>query len=238
MMKRAFHFFFVVACFSFATADGIAQNITAEFLLLQNRYASLKNYSVSMNYKAYKGHTSTEVADVQSGIYELFNQKMRFVMGDIEVVQNGTYTIQIDKKFQEMDISETPTGWAPPVFGNFSRLDTILQKHNAVSFKQEASGARLLTFNLKKSGEEYEKIEIKYQSSGDITSITLFYRGNSDAYGVEEVYKPRVEIQYLNQNFRPAFTDEHFSEKKYFLLQNGKKMPNNLFKNYKIFDQP
>jgi outer membrane lipoprotein-sorting protein len=228
----------LICCFSLATVQKTgAQNVTNEFLLLQKRYANLDNYSVSMNYKAYKGHTSSEVADVQAGKFEIFRQKMKFVMGDIEVLRNGNYTVQIDKQFQEMDISRTPTGWTPPVFGNFSRMDSILKKHNAVSFREESDGIRLLVFNLKNSGEEYEKIEIRYLPSGHITSITLFYRGVSDAYGVQGDYKPRVEIQYKEQNFSPGLTDEYFSEKKYFLVQDGKTIPNSTFKNYKIFDQ-
>lgn len=223
---------------AFVLSNCSAQNISAEFMLLQNRYNNIKRFSVQMTYKAYKGHQSFEMADMQQGKFEMDDRYLRFEMGGIEVVQTGKYVIHIDRNLQEMEVMKTAAKWEPPVFGSFMRLDSLLRKHNAVSFKLEPSGLRLLTFDLKRSGEEYEKIEIRYLPGGEISSIILFYRSVSDSYGVEGAYKPRVEISYRSENFNPVFPENYFSEKKYFMFSGEKIIPAGLFKNYQIFNQP
>lgn len=214
-----------------------AQNVMTELMLLKNHYADMERYSVSMTYKAYNGHNSQTVVDMLTGKFESWGNKKRFVLGRSEIIQNGSYLIQLDHELQEMDVIPTKTpATGMPAFGDLEGLEKLVQKNNAVSFRQEAGGIRLLVFDLKKSGDEHEKIELRYLPSGNIVSVTLFYRASMKSYGRDDDYKPRVEIQYRDHNFATVYEAEHFSEKKFFLIQNDAVIPQPAYKNYKIFD--
>lgn len=215
-----------------------AQNPYGELNLLRKKYVGMEKYSASLTYTAYKGHKSTEVADRQRGRFEMSGANQRFVLGEIEFVRTPKYDIRIDHSFKEMEVFPLKSENEGGPESNFLRLDSILRKNDAVSLKKETSGSNVLVFDFTKGGHEYERIEIRYTQDRQITSVVLFYRGLSDAYGVEGSYKPRVEVKYGDQNFNPSFSPENFSGHKYISGKDGSFVPSSLFGNYKIITQP
>lgn len=213
-----------------------AQDSFAELNLLRNRYADLKNYSSQLVFKAYKGHTSTELVDQQTGQCEVSGDRFRLVMGPSTMLKNERYCLNVNDRFREIEVLDATKHAVEMPYGNFNRIDSILRKNKALSVTPQTDGTRLLIVDLKNSGDEYEKITVRYKPLGELVSIAFFYRGKASLYGIEDNYKARVEIEYRAQNFNAVFTADHFSEKKYVVVNDGQITPQPAYKNYEIFD--
>lgn len=214
-----------------------AQDSFAELERLRARYANLQNYSTQLVFKAYKGHTSTEIVDQQMGLCEISGNRFRLVMGQATLLKNETYCLSVDDRFREIEVFDATKHLMEAPYGNFSRIDSILRENKALNVQPLADGNRILSVNLKNSGDEYEKIAVKYRPGGELVSITFFYRGKASLYGIDGGdYKTRVEIEYRSQNFHPVFPADHFSEKKYVSIGQQKISPQPAYKNYQIFD--
>jgi|GEM_PF-6752659 len=230
---------YILFLFMFITcsSSGWSQDPYAELDRVKSTYTSLKNYSMQLTIKAYKGHTSTEVADVMSGKYEVSGNRFRLTMGGTTTLKNETYLLSIDDKFHEIDVASAKKDEAVQAeFMDFKKMETTLRKHQALSIKTDPDGNKELTFDMTKSGDEYEKIIIKYRPSGELVSVILFYRSPVEAYGISEKYKARMEITYTSQNLNAVFPENYFSEKKYIQVTGQEILPQAAYKNYKIFD--
>jgi hypothetical protein len=213
------------------------QDAYAELDKVKLRYTSLKNYSIQLGIKAYKGHTSSEVADIITGKYEVSGTSFKLTLGSATTLRNENYLLGIDDKFHEIDVASVKKQEADQAgFVDFKKMEASIRKHNALSVKKGTDGNSVLTFDLAKSGDEYEKIIITYQPSGELVSVILFYRSPVEAYGMGGKYKARMEITYTSQNLNAVFPENHFSEKKYIRVTDREILPQPAYKNYKIFN--
>lgn len=213
-----------------------AQEPLAELNRLRERYTSLKSYSTQLVFKAYKGHTSTELVDMQTGRYDISGTRFRLAMGKTVTLRNERYCLNIDEAFREIDVMDARKQSSAPEYGNFRRIDSILTQNHALSLQTLPDGNRTLTVSLKNSGDEYEKFVIRYRPTGELLALIFFYRGKANLYGIEGEYQPRVEIEYKAQNFNAAYPEGYFSETRYVTIQGTDVLPQPAYKNYQIFD--
>lgn len=219
-----------------AHACAWAQDSFSELNLLRSRYADLRNYSSQLVFKAYKGHTSTEIIDQQTGLCEVSGSRFRLAMGPSTILKNDRYCINVNEQFHEIEVLDAAKHALENPYANFARIDSMLRKNKALGVIPQTDGTRLLTVDLTRSGDEYEKIAVRYKPSGELVSITFFYRGKVSLYGIDDDYKARVEIEYRAQNFNTVFAGDHFSERKYVVINDGRITPQTAYKNYEIFD--
>jgi hypothetical protein len=213
------------------------QDPYAELDKVKLRYTSLQSYSIQLTIKAYKGHVSSEIADIVHGKYEVSGSRFKLTLGSATTLRNEAYILNIDDKFHEIDVSSIKKQEASQTeFIDFKKMEATLRKHNALSLKLAADGNKVLAFDMSKSGDEYEKVIINYRPSGELLSVILFYRSPVDAYGMTEKYKARMEITYTSQNLNAVFPENYFSEKKYIRADDQQITPQPAYKNYKIFD--
>lgn len=228
--------FFLCILLSVAGGRLHAQDPFAELARVQSLYTSADNYSLQLKIKAYQGHQSTELADVISGSYEVSGKRFKLVLGPAVTLKNETYLLGIDERFKEIDVADAGRQESAAGFLDFRKMEAQLRKHRALSLKTEADGNRTLTFDMTRSGDEYEKVVIRYRPSGELLSVVFFYRAEAQAYGISGQYKARVEVEYTSQNFHPTFPENNFSEKKYIRVTGREIAPQPAYKNYKIFD--
>lgn len=222
----------------FSCIAAAAQDPFSELEKIRATYTSLDSYSLRLNIKAYKGHASMELVDVLDGAYEVSGERYRYRLGNTVILKNENYLISIDERYKEIDIVDSKKQTLSPAadFMDFKKMETVLKKHNALGVKEGSNGNKVLVFDLKKSGYEYEKIEIRYRPSGEITAMILYYRLPSEAYDIPGTYKMRMEITYDSQKLNATFSPDHFSEKKYVNITDKGIFPQPPYKNYQISD--
>lgn len=225
------HLFLI--CAAFAQTD---KRAWIELQKVRDHYAHLENYSVSLTYKVFKGHTSPEMMEIEQGRFETSPQGSRYVLGDLELIRNGKYFLSVDKANREMDVAPLTDQKTMPVFIDFGQMDSMMRKYDMVSQLPMLEGTYGLRFDFSKNlFAEFERIDIRYLPSGDLTKAVLYYRQTADMYGNEEVFKPRLEVDYLQHNYRAEFARDHFSEAKYFTMNDGKIDPKPNYRTYKIY---
>ena len=224
----------VCSLFSQAQTD-----IWAEIANMRKLYTSLSDYSAELNYKIYAGHTSQEVVETQSGEIQIFGTNCRTVLGDLEFVKNDDFIIQVNKEDQELNILKTSQESTTPLmpFSDFKTMDQALQKNKAVS-KKTSNGISIITFDMTSMASEFDKVTVHVANGSQLRKVILFYKSSIQEYDVPGDYKPRVEIDYVKQNFSAGFTKAFFSEKKYFSVVNGRIVTTNPFKDFTIFENP
>ena len=203
----------------------LAQNRTdvwAELQKVRDRYTRLDNYSVNLNYKVFKGHVSAELLENETGRFETGGSGSRYVLGDLELLRNDRYFVSIDRANKEMDIAPLTDQKSMPAFIDFTQMDSLMRKYDMVSQIPAKDGSRILRFDFSKNlFAEFERIDIQYLPSGDLLKAVLYYRQTADAYGSEEHFQPRLEVEYTQHNYKAVFAPDYFSEQKYFSTEDG-----------------
>jgi hypothetical protein len=198
-------------------------------------YDSKKHYAVRITHTSYRGHDVVTPYETREGYYRFDNGSYHSLLLGVHTIQNKKYRIVIDTVAKTMLVGD-------PVA---KRADEISEINYANSMKDVkrflscavAAGVRYrLEYNEKPM---YEAYETKFNTSGMMTEMTVFYRKQyainpNDANSPKA--KPKLKITWSDLNEKVVFATDEFSSEKYFTEVNKKLTPTSKYKGYRITD--
>lgn len=213
-----------------------AQTPANDFERVRQTYASLKGFSVNMEYIVFKGHEGTQAGTVQSGSFKTDMQtRYLFKVGDVTQLHNERYDIMVSDEDKAMAVEMAPAGKPLPLFG----VDTAGGAWNKAVKIGEGNGLRTWRIKFGNTNTEFEKMDVTVDTRTFLVkSISLYYRLKMGTYlnseDAEDDYLPKLTINYTRAVLNPVFAPEEFSEKKYIRVTDTGIVPAGGYQNYEL----
>jgi len=193
--------YFAIFCLLLNTyTNGFSQTnaISAVLLKIQQAYKEANVLTINYTTEMFKNYKTNIVFEKNEGSFCRQDNIYYSKFGIMESV-TGKYTLlKIDNEDQKIVISEKPQNYSFIDQFSFTTLMKVFNNQNEIKLSDKYS--KIIFQTPKKSGFEYEKIEITYDvETYFLHKIVMYYASEIDLNGDRKtLVKPRVEFNFID----------------------------------------
>jgi len=186
-------------------------------------YQTHQKYTVKMTYQYVNLNKSDKIIEEENAFFVTNNnQKYYKVENKIEIIDNGTVTIQINHIEKEMIVSKS-------LIASISKFDfdfDSLKLFSNISIKRQTKNTIVLLFSTKPITQlPYSSLELFIDKKNYMVRKQIFYylsRPNYlDKKKKNEMIKPRLTVKYSNYKFNIDYTHNNlFKNNTYYRQKN------------------
>ncbi|MBO9204513.1 MULTISPECIES: LolA family protein [Niastella] len=229
-----------------ATIPAVASDTTSvvkQFMQkVQQAYRSANYLSFHLVYRYANSDQPTNYIDTMSGEVALNKNQMRFLIEGVETITNDKYTIQVNNGEKLIYLSTPrsmqmtdPVAMLDSTLAHFDGIRTqVIRNKGIVTLDvvfPPGKSYKHVTMTVDEKTGYFQKISYDLYTERLVEKDQLMQNGKGGPYQTEG----RIEIVF-NQYRQGQFTDELFSEARYFTrLGQGKYAPTETYKDYQIF---
>ncbi len=210
---------------------------------VQQAYQKAGYLSFNVLYRYANNSQPGNYIDTMSGEVAMDKKRSRFVIDDVETVNNGTYSIRVMKEDKLIYLSAASS--ASVVMDPVHIMDSVLAHLQGVRMQiehgKEVSSLNIffppgqqykrISMTVNESTGYFQKVVYELYTEGLVTQDQMAQPGNTGQYQTEG----RVEVLFSNYK-RGQFNDSVFEEGLYFTrLGKGNYQPSEEYKDYQIF---
>jgi hypothetical protein len=209
----------------------------------QLAYRSAAYLSFNVLYRYANNNQPNNYIDTMSGEVAIDKNRSRFVIDNIETVNNDKYSIKVMEEEKLIYLSAASS--ASVVMDPVHIMDTVLAHLKGVQMKIERGKGdntlhivfppgqqyKSISMTINESTGYFQKVVYELYTEGLVAQDQMVQPGNTGQYQAEG----RVEVLFSNYR-RGQFDDSLFDESLYFIrLGKGNYQPSEKYKDYQIF---
>jgi hypothetical protein len=210
---------------------------------VQQAYEKAGYLSFNVLYRYANNNQPGNYIDTMSGEVAMDKNRSRFVIDDVETINNGTYAIRVMKEDKLIYLSAAssasvvmdPAHIMDSVLAHLQGVRMQIEPGNGVSslhiFFPPGQQYKRISMTIKESTGYFQKVVYELYTEGLVTQDQMAQPGNTGQYQAEG----RVEVLFSNYS-RGQFNDSLFDESLYFnRLGKGNYQPSEKYSDYQIF---
>ncbi|MFP9099830.1 LolA family protein [Flavobacterium sp. RHBU_24] len=196
------------------------------------KYSEPSQYEYTTAYRLYKTHTSQNVEEYHSGLYQKKSKaELYFKLQDIEFFYKGNTYVQLNHDTKSIIISTSSDKVIE------YDLSAITKDFTVASVKDNKTNWQLELHAKKNVSYPYSLIMLYVRKDYTIEREIFYYNTGIDFsqdYTRKDISRPRLEIVYSNILSLKKFKSFNLSD--FFVEKNRKKYPTESYKEYRIVD--
>lgn len=149
---------------------------------------------------------------------------------DLEVLRHDGYEVVVDHRMKYIFLEKK--GSPAFAFSEFVNLDTIL---NSATYARVSEKDGLGTCEIGLEGDEFDKVEIRYEVATKHLRSVRFHMTQQDIGG--KVYRPLMEISFSHTP-APSLKPADYTRGRYVELQDGIYRPRPRYAGYEVIPGP
>lgn len=214
-----------------------AQDAAADFAKVDEIVSNAQSVSMDLTYKFYPTRSSNVPDDIRRGVYYKEGNKFFSQLLDIELLQNDSILVAVDK-INKVALISAPQGL--PKTPSVVDLKNTLKSCSSINKNIEGANIK---YTLGFTGQNYEcdKLDVYIDKNTHFLSKIVFYfrpdlvnKFNKDA---KEPPREKMEIAFSSVKLSANIDNAVFSETKYLKVVNGTYQCNNQYKGYRLIDK-
>jgi hypothetical protein len=207
------------------TIDLCAQNLKKDAENMNVFYEKHKKISSKIEYTMYENYTTNEIYQKELGYMEKSGKNTYMKLGEVETINTDDYTLVVDNENKSVSLLPKKTGFMPSNGSITASIDSIKKFCSSYAFNKESNKLNSYTFIMQKYYPSYSKIKVFFNSSTFFSEKVILYCSEEDISkegSHAKMAKARLEVNYIETNLNPKFTESNCSYERY-LIKSGKK---------------
>ncbi|MDP2384971.1 MAG: hypothetical protein Q8M29_01250 [Bacteroidota bacterium] len=227
----------VIAVMLMAFVPASTSNPFEELKVLNDKYRTMKEYSMNISYMLYANYTTTKTEYTSSSHY-VKKDKTIFVEGNqMQTLQTANYLVVVSLAEKKIFVSKPSKDVVQD-----NKLDVIqkaLEKSSTLTVEKK-EGKKIFNVNFKNNATQYEKMRITENTKTACLEKMELFIGEpmkvkpEDPKCKEE--KPRMEVLFSELKTTAGMADTKLNESYYIIKKGDGFEPAPAFKNFKLIN--
>ena len=220
-----------------STVDG-RKRAAEDFKKLNHTYASAGSLSLTVSYRLYQNHESTQPAEVRTGFFKRQGNKVHSKLMEIETMQNEDYMIMVDPSSKILMVTDPGLNTTEELIFD---MDSVLSYCSAITFQELKGNNVYKMYYHGPVSYPYTAVEIHINKDSYFMEKLVLYFAEAISVDPDNpdapVEPPRAEILHSNIRVNPRLESKLFSEKKYVKVKDGELVCSEHYQDYRMINQ-
>jgi hypothetical protein len=222
-MNKLIPLFIILIHFS---CSSVAQDFKDLINTIQKGYSDPENLSVTMNIQVFAGKDETDPFVQQWAEFRKKGDLYCLKRDNQEMLLTSSHLIVVDHAGRNMQFSPRDKKAEQAVSSRVNiNIDTLLKTFGNPELSSTANG--MLTYSFRDLKGQISQIDLSINSEFKTPGKLVYHYSEGH----------RVEIEFVEFNLKPVFTETEFLETKFLTIQSGKGIPVEQFRNYRVNGQ-